>query len=371
MDEIPEGFDKIIDDFLNDINNTFPELNDDIQILRNKKTENLKGIYDYCKEHFPKHFFNILYKNEDIFNDELILLPNMDFRKIWVEDISDNTKEVIWKYLQLILFSVIGDINDSNMFGNNTSKLFEAIDEDALKKKLEETINQMSNMFDMSNNEMPNFQESFKDMSGVNMNNLPNPEELHNHISDLMDGKIGKLANEIAEETAKELDIDLEDTSNLGDVFQKLFKNPGRLMSMVKKVGGKIEDKIKSGEIKESELMEEAKSLMTKMNKMPGMNHFQKMFGDMGFPMNSKMNMNGMKATMDQKIKLSKQKERMLAKLQKRREEREMNKTFTHSVYNEGEKMEKSKRKNNKKRKNRKKKKKRKEKQEKQEKQES
>ena len=225
MDEIPEGFDKIIDDFLNDINNTFPELNDDIQILRNKKTENLKGIYDYCKEHFPKHFFNILYKNEDIFNDELILLPNMDFRKIWVEDISDNTKEVIWKYLQLILFSVIGDINDSNMFGNNTSKLFEAIDEDALKKKLEETINQMSNMFDMSNNEMPNFQESFKDMSGVNMNNLPNPEELHNHISDLMDGKIGKLANEIAEETAKELDIDLEDTSNLGDVFQKLFKD--------------------------------------------------------------------------------------------------------------------------------------------------
>ena len=58
------------------------------------------------------------------------------------------------------------------MFGNNTSKLFEAIDEDALKKKLEETISQMSNMFDMSNNEMPNYQESFNDMSGVNMDNL-------------------------------------------------------------------------------------------------------------------------------------------------------------------------------------------------------
>ena len=370
MDEIPEGFGKIIDDFLNDIENTFPELNENIQNVRKEKNENLKNIYEHCKEHFPKHFFNILYKNESIFSeDELNLLPNMDFRKIWVDDISDNTKEVIWKYLQLILFSVIGDINDSNIFGNNTSKLFEAIDENALKEKLEETINQMSSMFDMSNNEMPNFQESFNDMSGVNMNNLPNPEELHNHISELMDGKIGKLANEIAEETAQELDIDLEDTSNLGDVFQKLFQNPGRLMSMVKKVGGKIEDKIKSGEIKESELMEEAKSLMTKMNKMPGMSNFQKMFGSMGFPTNGKMNMSGMKAAMDNKIKLSKQKERMLAKLQKRREEKERQKntTFTHSVYNIGEKMEKSKRTNNKKRKNRKKKKKKKEKQEKQE----
>ena len=359
MEKIPDGFEKIIDDFLNDINNTFPELRENIEILRKQKNENLKDIHNHCKENFPKHFFNILYKNEDIFKEnELILLPNMDFRNLWVDDISDNTKEVIWKYLQLILFSVIGDINDSNMFGNNTNKLFEAIDEDALKQKLEETINQMSNMFDMSSNEMPNFQESFNDMSGINMNNLPNPEELHSHISELMDGKIGKLANEIAEETAQELDIDLDDTSNLGDVFQKLFKNPGRLMNMVKKVGGKIEDKIKSGEIKESELMEEAKSLMSKMDKMPGMKNFQKMFGDMGFPMNSKMNTSGMKASMDNKIKLSKQKERMLAKLQKRREEKEKNKNFTHTVYNEGEKMQKSKRQNNKKKKKKKKKKK-------------
>lgn len=58
-----------------------------------------------------------------------------------------------------------------------------------------------------------------------------------------MNGKIGALAKEIAEETAGELDlgIDLENPENLnmGNVFQKLFKNPGKLMNMVKNVGQK------------------------------------------------------------------------------------------------------------------------------------
>ena len=254
----------------------------------------------------------------------------------------------------------MGDVNDSNLFGNSTSKLFEAIDEEALKKKLEETIGEMTQMFDMSENQMPNF-EGFMDMSG-NDSHLPNPEDLHSHISDLMGGKIGKLANEIAEETAEELDIDLNDTANMGDIFQKLIKNPNRLLNMVKKIGNKIEEKIKTGEIKESELMEEAKNLMKKMNKMPGMQNFQKMFNNMGIPTNGKMNMSGMEAAMNNKIRLSKQKERMLAKLAKRRQDKMINeKIYSHSVYNdqtENTKMEKSKRKNNKKKKRRKKKKK-------------
>ena len=56
--------------------------------------------------------------------------------------------------------------------------------------------------------------------------------------------------------------------SNLGDVFQKLFKNPGRLIGMVKKVGNKIEEKIKSGEIKESELMKESYNSIETFNKL-------------------------------------------------------------------------------------------------------
>ena len=31
--------------------------------------------------------------------------PNVDFKDLWAEDISDKTKEVLWKYLQLTLFT--------------------------------------------------------------------------------------------------------------------------------------------------------------------------------------------------------------------------------------------------------------------------
>ena len=125
---------------------------------------------------------------------------------------------------------------------------------------------------------------------------------------------------------------------------------------MVKRVGNKIQEKIDSGEIKESELMEEAKDLMMKMKGMPGMKNFQDMFSKMGMPKNGKMNM----SKMESNIKLARQKERMREKLKKRKEEKEK-KNFKHTVFKDDTVLEKSKRVNNKKKKRKKKKKKKKE----------
>ena len=50
------------------------------------------------------------------------------------------------------------------------------------------------------------------DGSGVNMGGLPDPSKIHEHVAGMMDGKLGKLAHEIAEETAKE-SLELTQTS--------------------------------------------------------------------------------------------------------------------------------------------------------------
>ena len=42
-----------------------------------------------------------MFSNEDA---NLNFLPSIDFRVIWKENISDSTRETLWKYLQLILF---------------------------------------------------------------------------------------------------------------------------------------------------------------------------------------------------------------------------------------------------------------------------
>ena len=277
--EITEDLVKVIYDLINDILFTFPEfkegLNNDLHNIKETRDEDsIQTVYEHIKTVFPERFFDILYKNEEMFvKDEINteFLPGIDFKDLWKTDISDTTKDTIWKYLQIILFSVIGKVNSQDSFGD-TAKLFEAINEDDLKNKLEEAMSNLQNMMD----------DSPIDVSGINLDQLPKPDDIQGHISGLLDGKLGKLAKEIAAETAEELNIDAENATSVNEVFQNLFKNPGKLMSLVQNVGGKLDSKIKSGEIKESELMQEAGDLLGKMKDMPGMGDIQSMLGKMG-----------------------------------------------------------------------------------------
>ena len=135
---------QIIKEFVNDLSRTFPEkMNNDYY---NDIDNNLQSIYNFCKEVYPKQFFDILYQNNSLFEEKIELLPNIDFNELWNEDISENTKTTIWKYLQLILFSIISELKTDESFGD-TAKLFEAINQDEFKKKIEDTIGDMENLF--------------------------------------------------------------------------------------------------------------------------------------------------------------------------------------------------------------------------------
>lgn len=316
----PDEFYKIINDFILDILTTFPEYSGLISKWWGKNTETSKEIlfvFRHCVKVFPERFFDILYKNIEIFSDESEIntefLPGIVFKQLWNCDISDNTKNTIWKYLQLILFSVIGTVHNSSELGD-TAKLFEAIDEEELKTKLQETLEGMQNLFDTSEN---SFDPSF---------NIPSAEQLQDHINSMMGGKLGKLALELAEETAAELNLDMDNTGTGKDVFQKLFKNPAKLMSMVQSIGAKIDNKIKSGEIKESELMEEGMELLNKMKDMPGMGNMQQMFSQMGIPglgKGAKINMGAMEAQLNKNMKNAKLKERLREKADKLKEQQQ------------------------------------------------
>lgn len=325
--EIPAEFLKVMKDFLTDMTASFPEYEDPlkklvIHIIENEKndepSEDIVNLFNHCKEIYTPRFFDLLYQNNEIYNGDhaIYFLPGIDFRDVWKQDITEKTRLIIWKYLQLVCFSIVNSENNSDSFGD-TANLFEAINEDELKGKLEETMEQMSKIFDMSGNafENPNGEE------GINMEDMPNPDELHEHISGLLDGKLGRLASEITEETMKDFQ-DISGVNSVTDIFQVLFKDPGRLMKMIKKVGGNLDEKIKSGEIKESELMEEASELMKKLHKMPGMENMQKMMSQMGMPMggkNSKVNMGAVQGQMQRNISKAKTKERLRRKLEARK----------------------------------------------------
>lgn len=319
---------KIIQEFVPDLLTSFPEYKDHLDqgiidvLNKDYDTEDTTKLFEHCQNVYPERFFDILYKNENIFTDASInteFLPGMEFKDIWKQDISDKTRDIIWKYLQLIILSIITSINNGNSFGD-TAKLFEAIDEEEFRKKIEETISGMDSLF---NNACEDGEDSFaEDISNIDLGSLPNPEDVQNHINGMLDGKLGSLAREIAEETAGELDLDFNEATDVNDIFKKMFKNPGKLMSMVKNIGNKLETKMKSGNINESELLKEATDMMSKMKDMPGMGNIEKMLSQFGLPLgkNAKVNMGAFQSHMKQTMKMSKQRERMLEKMRKNQE---------------------------------------------------
>ena len=263
-----------------------------------------------------------MYQNEDMFKEDSAVdtefLPNICFRNLWGFDITQKTRDTIWKYLQLILFSVVGTMENKEMFGD-TAKLFEGICEDEFKTKLEETMLKMQDLFESA----PDKQEGDKASEGPGTN-IPNPEDIHKHIAGMLDGKLGMLAKEIAEETASDLNMDMENVTDMKGVFNNLIKNPSKLMGLVKNVGDKIDTKIKSGDMKESELISEATEMLDKLKSMPGMGDIQELLNKMGMG-GAKVNMGAMEAQLGRNLKTAKMKERMNAKAEANRAAKEQN----------------------------------------------
>ena len=310
--EVPKEFRQIVRDFLGDLFTSFPEYRDGghqylVSVLDDEAAP-IEPLFNHVKEVFPQRFFDILYKNGDIFQDgekSTEFLPGIEFAEIWrMDDVSDSIKDTIWRYLQLIMFSVLETIQSQDTFGD-TAKLFEAIDETELKSKIEETVEQMKGMFD-------GVGADGERTEGINLEDLPNADSVHEHLHGLMDGKLGKLAAEIAEETAQDFEMDLNENGDVGDMFKKLFRNPGKLMGLVNTISTKLDSKMKSGDISESDLMKEAGDLMSKMKNMPGMPNIEELMKNMNVPRNKQgmmkqqfnqnMRANGAKARLQRKL---------------------------------------------------------------------
>jgi hypothetical protein len=327
--EIPEKFPEVIRDFLADLTIAFPEYVFLWEAWQ-KPDADVKPLYEYCLTMYPERFFDILYQNEEVIESDsnMMFLPNVDFRMLLTAPgISENTKQAIWKYLQLILITIMGNVKSAASFGD-TAGLFEGIEEEELQKKLGETIGGLTDFFKglSKDGSSESMEKAFEEMfagegpegaegpqeEGSTEGAMPNADDLHNHLKSLFDGKIGTLAKELAEEMSGEV-MDLFDDGEVketNDVLKKMMRNPKKIMDLVKKIGSKLDDKMKAGSISQEELMKEASEMMSKMKGGAGGKEFQDMMknmmksmgGSMGkgmFDMNRMSTMMGQNATKD------------------------------------------------------------------------
>ena len=364
--EVHSNFQSILVDFTTDLTNTFPEFSHILSKWSNPSSfseSELQKVFDYCLAILPERFFDILYQNEEIFKPEsetnTFFLPDVDFKVLYnCSGISDKTRQYIWKYLQLILFTVVGEVKDKNNFGESLN-MFEGINENDLQGKMKETMESITDFFKtIIQEDKPadtdnktggqteetegegqgqgqgqggeSFKEEFKNMFG-NMPKFPNMENIQDHLKSLFEGKIGTLAKEMAEEISGEfsdiLGEDINDVRSTQDVIQKLMKNPKKIMDLMKTVGSKLDQKMKSGEISREEIMKEAGDLFGKMKGMGGQEQFNDMFKNLakgmgGLGKNMKVDTNAM----NRMAKMQETRERMRKKIELKKQMEEITK---------------------------------------------
>ena len=220
-------------------------------------------------------------KNEIIFSKGNLVLTNVDFHTIWNDqELTDEQRENIWKYLQTLYIFSYEHMKDSDFktimkelkkMGSNKENL----DEDT--KTFMNIIDSLTDKYNNGNADETNEDgdESDKESS---IPGIPTP--------DLFGGVIGNLAKEIAEEIDPS-QLNLEDPSALlknllSGNFDENNDNSG-ITNLVKNITHKIQDKITSGDFDETALFSEAQNVMKNFssNKNLGGLDPMKMFSNM------------------------------------------------------------------------------------------
>lgn len=285
--DIPNEFEKISISFINDIAATFPEYRMIIEKwwdFSNVTTLQITKLFSHCMNVYPPRFTDIIYQNESIFSEESTVnvdfLPGISFKYLWnCNDVTETHRTTIWKYLQMVLLSVLGTIKTDTM-SQDMKSIFETMSEDNIKNKLQETIENIQTAFDKETSKTSSESQS-EDSSDNSSNNRTTAEGMQAQIDGLMGGKLGELAQEIAEETAQGLDMsDFDGSENVSDVFKKMFNNPGKFMNLVSNVTNKLDNKMKSGEFQQQDLMQEATGILQNMKDIPGMGNIQEMMSN-------------------------------------------------------------------------------------------
>ena len=251
----------IFSSFIRDLSKTFPEIknclyrNYEKEIVgENLKLENCNKINCFL-DIINKNSKMIDSKDENFFKIDNIL-EEISFQRLWEKNISEKTKTIIWKYFQT--FSII------NINLNSSKQLQEALksmDEGKIKDE------------DISDKQTAKDLKKLKKLAGEVKNDVQEDKqaelELENMLGGLMNSNIGSIAKEVAS-TMKidEMFGNIDENSDPMEVMTQMM-NPERMGNIFQNINNVMEEKMKSGELTEDKLKEEATNMYGDMANNP------------------------------------------------------------------------------------------------------
>jgi hypothetical protein len=289
--EIPNEFPKLMIDFINDVTTTFPEYKPIVSKwwgFDSFTNEQVATLFTHCLKVYPPRFTDIIYKNIDMFDanstTNVDFLPGVSFKYLWsCEDITDQTRDVLWKYLQTITLCVVGSVDTENM-DNGMKEVLDKLDENSFKDSLCDTINDIQKVFSsaMNGDDEENNDSSETSTPGISA------DDFQEKLNGILGGKIGALAEDILNDTLQNINQDdFADAQSAEDVLKKLCEKPGSLIEMAQNVSSKLKQKMDSGEYDQQELFSEMSSVLQNVNDMPGMDMMKNMMSGIARSTNS------------------------------------------------------------------------------------
>lgn len=286
MDKIQvQNFYKILREFLLNLRETFPEksseINDYWKYVR--KTKKPKYVKQFMNKIEP-YSKAISHCDETIFDSEepVYLLKNIDFVKLFKSDISENSKNSIWQYLQGLY--ILGNfITNTNILDN--LKNISSNDDNKETEVIKDMLTNIKNLSEKSQSQSQS-QEKSESESEQPQEKSESESEQSQEKSDTSatPGTFG-LIESLAKEISDEIDIPKDiNVNNPADLFHSMFfSKEGGFAKLLTSVGEKIKTKVDSGELNEDILMKETQNMMSTMQGlMGGENTGDNKMGDIG-----------------------------------------------------------------------------------------
>lgn len=250
---------SIFSSFIRDLSKTFPEIKNCLYRNYEKEIvgEDLK--LDNCPK--IKCFLSVVNDNSKMIEDKdkkffeiEDILEEISFKRLWDKNISDKTRNTIWKYFQT--FTII------NINLNSSKQLQEAligIHGGAIKKE------------DIKDKQTAKDLKKLKKLAEEVKTEKEKDDELdlENMLGGLMDSNIGSIAKEVASSMKiDEMFGNIDENSNPMDIMSQLM-NPERMGNIFKNINSVMEQKMKNGGLSEDILKKEAESMYGDMANNP------------------------------------------------------------------------------------------------------
>lgn len=263
MSEIETKLFSLFSDFIRDLSKVFPEIKN--SLYRNYEDCLVDG--SKCLSDFPKvkRFLEligdyekyIVDKNLEFFDLEVEFLEEIQFNRLWEKNISNKTRESIWKYLQT--FQLIS-INLKSSEALNAVLEGDKIDKSTMK-------------------DLKKMQKLSEEVQSKN-NNTEGENELDKMLGGLMDSGIG----EIAKEVAQGLDVEsmfgnVDENSNPMELMTQLM-NPDKMGAIFNNINSVMEKKMANGELTQDGLKREAEGMMGQMGENPMFKNMMQQMGE-------------------------------------------------------------------------------------------